>query len=170
MAAYTRLLLVNSCVVALLPVAIQQHPAGPIVPVTAAHQVNRDRAALGEQLFSDARLSRSGSTLRDLPPARSWRHGRASARHDRPGRRTAAKHTDHLQCCPECVVQLGWRHGRARQTHGGCCRAADGHRVGRARGAAAQHIQVRAEVHRRLSRMMCPGRTSSTRSCRTNGR
>jgi cytochrome c peroxidase len=52
-------LLVKWCVVPLLPVAIYGQ-AGPIVPVSATHRVNRDRAALGEHLFSDVRLSRSG--------------------------------------------------------------------------------------------------------------
>jgi cytochrome c peroxidase len=58
--ALTRLMLVASCVTASLPVALAR-PAGPIVPIASPRVIDRDRAALGEQLFGDVRLSRSGT-------------------------------------------------------------------------------------------------------------
>ena len=58
--ALTRLVLVASCVTASLPVALAR-PAAPIVPVPSPRGIDRDRAALGEQLFGDVRLSRSGT-------------------------------------------------------------------------------------------------------------
>jgi cytochrome c peroxidase len=53
------LAMVESCLIALLPVAIAGQ-SEPIVPVQPAQTVDQLRASLGEQLFSDVRVSRSG--------------------------------------------------------------------------------------------------------------
>jgi cytochrome c peroxidase len=57
MAVLKRLLLVESCLVVVLPAALVRQ-AEPIVSMRSPEAVDEARVALGEQLFSDVRLSR----------------------------------------------------------------------------------------------------------------
>jgi cytochrome c peroxidase len=57
MTALKRLVLAESCLMALLPAAMASQ-AEPIVSIRAPESVDRARAELGEQLFTDVRLSR----------------------------------------------------------------------------------------------------------------
>jgi cytochrome c peroxidase len=60
MAVVSRVLIVESCVLALLPVAMARQ-AEPIVPVDQPAAIDQARASLGERLFSDTRLSRAAT-------------------------------------------------------------------------------------------------------------
>ena len=138
MRSLKRLAFVESCVIALMP-AVFVRQAEPIVPIRPPEAVDQAGVALGEQLFSDVRLSRisqySCATCHPLDGGgMDARQVATRAADGVPRRNTPTIFNAALN--PS--VQLGRRRANARGSHRDRGRDADGLRMARAGGQAAR--------------------------------